>query len=65
MATTLALFDVDGTLLLTHDDLYVRLMIKTLSEVSGTTLPLNAMSKVEHKARPVIATAAKRPAQNP
>ncbi len=58
MATTLALFDVDGTLLLTHDDLYVRLMIKTLSEVSGTTLPLNAMSKVEHKARPVIATAA-------
>jgi phosphoglycolate phosphatase len=44
----LALFDVDGTLLLGHDDLSSRALLGSLGEVYGVELPDDAVESVDH-----------------
>jgi phosphoglycolate phosphatase len=44
----LALFDLDGTLFLTHDPVSGRALRATLEEVYGTEVPGNAPDNVEH-----------------
>jgi beta-phosphoglucomutase-like phosphatase (HAD superfamily) len=45
----LVLFDVDGTLFLTHDPLAVRALRETLSERFGVELPDDALERVDHE----------------
>jgi phosphoglycolate phosphatase len=45
----LALFDVDGTLFLTHDPLSGRALVATLEEVYGVDVPADAPAQVEHR----------------
>jgi phosphoglycolate phosphatase len=45
----LALFDVDGTLFLTHDPLLGRALRKTLSAHFGVELPEDALERVDHE----------------
>ena len=49
MTALLALFDLDGTLLLTHDPLSGRALVATLERVYGVQLPADAPAKVEHR----------------
>jgi len=44
----LALFDVDGTLFLTHDELSGKAMVTSLREVYGVSLTDDAVDRVEH-----------------
>jgi phosphoglycolate phosphatase len=44
----LALFDVDGTLFLTHDELNGRAMVGSLGEVYGVALPEDPVDRVDH-----------------
>jgi phosphoglycolate phosphatase-like HAD superfamily hydrolase len=44
----LALFDVDGTLFLTHDELSGKAMVASLREVYGVSLADDAVDRVEH-----------------
>jgi phosphoglycolate phosphatase len=45
----LVLFDVDGTLFLTHDPLAGRALRETLSERFGVELPEDALERVDHE----------------
>ena len=45
----LALFDVDGTLFLTHDELSAKAMLGSLREVYGVELPEDAIEQVDHR----------------
>jgi phosphoglycolate phosphatase-like HAD superfamily hydrolase len=45
----LALFDLDGTLLLTHDPLNGRALAATLNEVYGVDVTADAIANVEHR----------------
>jgi phosphoglycolate phosphatase len=45
----LVLFDVDGTLFLTHDPLLGRALRETLSERFGVELPEDAIERVDHE----------------
>jgi len=44
----LALFDVDGTLFVSHDPIASEAMLGTLGELYGVTLPDNAVDRVDH-----------------
>jgi haloacid dehalogenase-like hydrolase len=44
----LALFDLDGTLFLTHDPLSGRALVATLEEIYGVEVPADAPANVEH-----------------
>ena len=48
MPALLVLFDIDGTLFLTHDPLLGRAVVQTLEEVYGVSLPANAIERVDH-----------------
>jgi phosphoglycolate phosphatase len=45
----LTLFDLDGTLFLTHDPLSSRALVATLDEVYGVDVPAEAPAHVEHR----------------
>jgi phosphoglycolate phosphatase len=45
----LALFDLDGTLFLTHDPLSGRALVATLEEIYGVEVPADAPANVEHR----------------
>jgi phosphoglycolate phosphatase len=45
----LALFDVDGTLFLTHDELSTKATLRSLREVYGVELPEDAIEHVDHR----------------
>ena len=49
MTSLLVLFDVDGTLFLTHDPLASRALRETLSERFGVELPEDALERVDHE----------------
>ena len=49
MTALLVLFDVDGTLFLTHDPLLGRALRETLSEHFGVELPEDALERVDHE----------------
>ena len=49
MTPLLALFDVDGTLLLTHDPLAGLALRETLAEQYGVELPEDAVDRVDHE----------------
>lgn len=49
MTPLLVLFDVDGTLFLTHDPLAGRALRETLSEHFGVELPEDALERVDHE----------------
>ena len=49
MSGLLALFDLDGTLFLTHDPLNGRALAATLNEVYGVDVTADAIAKVEHR----------------
>ncbi len=49
MTPLLVLFDVDGTLFLTHDPLLGRALRETLSERFGVELPEDALERVDHE----------------
>ena len=49
MSGLLALFDLDGTLFLTHDPLSGRALRETLKEVYGIEVAANAPANVEHR----------------
>lgn len=44
----LVLFDIDGTLFLTHDELFNRATIESIRRVYGLAVPSNAVSRVNH-----------------
>lgn len=44
----LVLFDIDGTLFLTHDELFNRAAIESIRRVYGLAVPADAVSRVEH-----------------
>jgi phosphoglycolate phosphatase len=54
MGRLLVLFDVDGTLLLTHDPLVGAALRETLSERFGVELPQDALGRVEHEGQPSL-----------
>lgn len=49
MTALLALFDLDGTLFLTHDPLSGRALVGTLDEVYGVKVAADAPANVEHR----------------
>jgi len=49
LTALLALFDLDGTLFLTHDPLSGRALVATLEEVYGVQVPADAPANVEHR----------------
>ena len=49
MTPLLVLFDVDGTLFLTHDPLAGRALRETLSDHFGVELPEDALERVDHE----------------
>ena len=49
MTALLALFDLDGTLFLTHDPLSGRALVATLEQVYGVQVPADAPANVEHR----------------
>ena len=49
MSALLALFDLDGTLFLTHDPLSGRALVATLEQVYGVEVPADAPANVEHR----------------
>ena len=49
MTPLLVLFDVDGTLFLTHDPLLGRALRETLGERFGVELPEDALERVDHE----------------
>ncbi len=49
MTGLLALFDVDGTLFLTHDPLVGRAVVETLREAYEVELPNDAIAHVDHR----------------
>jgi phosphoglycolate phosphatase len=49
LTSLLVLFDVDGTLFLTHDPLLGRALRQTLSERFGVELPEDAIERVDHE----------------
>ena len=49
MSGLLALFDLDGTLFLTHDPLNGRALAATLNEVYGVDVTADAIANVEHR----------------
>ena len=49
MTALLALFDLDGTLFLTHDPLSGRALVATLGQVYGVEVPADAPANVEHR----------------
>jgi L-amino acid N-acyltransferase YncA/phosphoglycolate phosphatase-like HAD superfamily hydrolase len=51
VAELLLLFDVDGTLFLTHDPLLGQAMVHALRELTEADLPDDAVEKVEHAGR--------------
>ena len=52
MTALLALFDLDGTLFLTHDPLSGRALVATLEQVYGVQVPADAPANVEHRGLP-------------
>ncbi|MDX6487319.1 MAG: phosphoglycolate phosphatase [Gaiellaceae bacterium] len=44
----LVLFDIDGTLLLTHDPLMGQAVVETLEEAYAVSLPADAIDRVDH-----------------
>jgi phosphoglycolate phosphatase-like HAD superfamily hydrolase len=50
----LALFDVDGTLFLTHDPLSGEALRKTLSEQYGLSLPADPVARVDHQGQTAL-----------
>jgi phosphoglycolate phosphatase len=50
----LALFDIDGTLLLTHDPIAGEAMIETLSAEFGVSLPRDAVERVDHQGQTTL-----------
>src|SRR5712691_58740 len=53
----LALFDVDGTLFLTHDPLLGRALRETLVQSYGVELPEDAIERVDHRGQTVLSIA--------
>jgi len=49
LSALLALFDLDGTLFLTHDRLSGRALVATLRQVYGVEVPADAPANVEHR----------------
>jgi len=49
LSALLALFDLDGTLFLTHDPLSGRALVATLEQVYGVEVPADAPANVEHR----------------
>ena len=49
MTALLALFDLDGTLFLTHDPLSGRALVATLEQVYDVEVPADAPANVEHR----------------
>jgi phosphoglycolate phosphatase len=49
LTALLALFDLDGTLFLTHDPLSGRALVATLEQVYGVQVPADAPVNVEHR----------------
>jgi phosphoglycolate phosphatase len=49
LSDLLALFDLDGTLFLTHDPLNGRALVATLDEVYGVDVGPDVIAKVEHR----------------
>jgi phosphoglycolate phosphatase len=49
LSALLALFDLDGTLFLTHDPLSGRALVATLRQVYGVEVPADAPANVEHR----------------
>ena len=49
MTALLALFDLDGTLFLTHDPVSGQALVATLAEVYGAEVPAAAPANVEHR----------------
>ena len=49
MTALLALFDLDGTLFLTHDPLSGRALVETLARVYGVEVSADAPANVEHR----------------
>jgi phosphoglycolate phosphatase len=49
LSGVLALFDLDGTLFLTHDPLNGRALVATLNEVYGVDVTADAIANVEHR----------------
>jgi len=49
LTALLALFDLDGTLFLTHDRLSGRALVATLEQVYGVQVPADAPANVEHR----------------
>jgi phosphoglycolate phosphatase len=49
LTALLALFDLDGTLFLTHDPLSGRALVATLEQVYGVQVPADAPANVEHR----------------
>jgi phosphoglycolate phosphatase-like HAD superfamily hydrolase len=50
----LALFDVDGTLFLTHDPLSGEALRKTLVEQYGVALPADPVDRIDHRGRTAL-----------
>jgi phosphoglycolate phosphatase len=49
LTALLALFDLDGTLFLTHDPLNGRALVATLEQVYDVQVPADALANVEHR----------------
>jgi phosphoglycolate phosphatase len=49
LSRLLALFDLDGTLFITHDPLNGRALAETLNEAYGVDVAADAISKVDHR----------------
>ena len=49
LTALLALFDLDGTLFLTHDPLSGRALVATLEQIYGVRVPAEAPANVEHR----------------
>ena len=49
MSRLLALFDLDGTLFLTHDPVSGRALVATLEQIYGIEVPADAPANVEHR----------------
>ena len=49
MSGLLALFDLDGTLFLTHDPFHGRAFAETLNEVYGVDVAAESISKIDHR----------------
>jgi len=49
LTALLALFDLDGTLFLTHDPLSGRALVATLEQAYGVQVPADAPANVEHR----------------